>query len=192
MPVPSALFRAKVARPGQVSGSTTSGYWNPVEHFAFIIKSAHAVQAWPDLNGVAHWLPVDKSAAVMADLLNLDGREAAADAHPVYHVDNPVGQPWKEMTAVLAPALDIPTQNVVPFAEWVKRIRESRVPPAENPAAMALGFLENHFERMATGGIILDTDKAIEHSPTMATEGPVSAEVIRSYVSSWKAMGFLH
>ncbi|KAF7181793.1 hypothetical protein CNMCM7691_001090 [Aspergillus felis] len=186
------LFRAMVARPGQISGSTTSGFWNPVEHFAFVVKSAQALKAFPDLRGVLHWLPVDKSASVMVDLLNIDNRDDATEAYPVYHVDNPVGQQWKEMSTVLAAALDIPPHGIVPFEEWIKRVRQSSLSPAENPAALALGFLDGHFERMACGGIVLDTQRSSEHSKTMAAEGPVSAEVVRSYVSSWKAMGFLN
>ncbi|KAL4893536.1 putative polyketide synthase [Aspergillus ambiguus] len=185
------LFRAMVARPGQISGSTASGFWNPVEHFAFVVKSAQAIKAWPDLRGVLHWLPVDKSARVMIDLLNLDGREDAIEAYPVYHVDNPVGQPWKEMSTILATALDIPPHGIVPLEEWIKRVRQSSLPPAENPATLVLGFLEGHFERMACGGIVLDTQRSCEHSKTMAAEGSVSAEAVRSYVSAWKAMGFL-
>ncbi|KAJ5675034.1 Male sterility NAD-binding [Penicillium maclennaniae] len=186
------LFRAMVARPGQISGSTASGFWNPVEHFAFVVKSAQALRALPDLPGVLHWLPVDKSAKVMVDLLNIDSRDDATEAYPVYHVDNPVGQPWKEMLTVLAGALDIPPHGIIPFKEWIERVRQSSLPPAENPAALALGFLESHFVRMACGGIVLDTQRSSEHSKTMAAEGPVSAEVVQSYVSSWKAMGFLN
>lgn len=186
------LFQAMVARPGQISGSTTSGFWNPVEHFPFVVKSAQAVKALPDLRGVLHWLPVDKSARVMVDLLKIDSCDDATEAYAVYHVDNPVGQPWKEMLTVLAAALDIPPNGIVPFKEWINRVRQSPLPPAENPAALALDFLEGHFERMACGGIVLDTERSSEHSKTMAKEGPVSAEVVRSYVSSWKAMGFLN
>ncbi|KAL4865185.1 hypothetical protein BDV12DRAFT_211187 [Aspergillus spectabilis] len=185
------LFRALVARPGQISGSTTSGFWNPVEHFAFVVKTANALKAWPDLRGVLHWLPVDKSASVIVDILNIENSEDAAEAHPVYHVDNPVGQPWNEMSTVLAGALDIPPQGIVPFEEWIMRVRQSSLSPAENPAALALGFLEGYFERMACGGIVLDTARSSEHSRTMAAEGPVRSEVVRSYVESWKAMGFL-
>ncbi|KAF5965623.1 polyketide synthase [Fusarium coicis] len=186
------LFRAMVARPGQISGSTVSGFWNPVEHFFFVIKSAQALKAFPDLRGVLHWLPVDKSASVMVDLLNIDDCNDAAEAYPVYHVDNPIGQPWKEISMVLAAALDIPPHGIVPFKEWIERVRQSSLPPSENPAALALGFLEGHFERMACGGIVLDTQKSREHSETMATQGTVSAEVVRSYVSYWKAKGFLN
>ncbi|KAJ4363937.1 hypothetical protein N0V83_009390 [Neocucurbitaria cava] len=189
------LFRAMVVRPGQISGSTSSGVWNPVEHFPFIVKSAQALQAFPDLQGVLHWLPVDRCAGVMVDLLKIansnDDPSADTEAYPVYHVDNPVGQPWKDMSAVLAAALDIHPSNIVPFEDWVERVRRSPLSPAENPAAQAIHFLEGHFERMACGGIILDTKRSGEHSQTMAAEGPVSAEVVRSYVSSWKTMGFL-
>ncbi|KID96266.1 Beta-ketoacyl synthase, partial [Metarhizium majus ARSEF 297] len=186
------LFRAMVARPGQISGSTASGFWNPVEHFAFVVKSAQALKALPALRGDLHWLPVDKSAGVMVDLLNIDGRPEATEAYPVYHVDNPVGQPWKEMSTVLAAALDIPPHGIVSFEEWIRRVRQSPLSSAENPAALALDFLEGHFERMACGGIVLDTQRSSEHSKILAAEGPVSTEVVRSYVSSWKAMGFLN
>lgn len=186
------LFRAMVARPGQISGSTTSGFWNPVEHLAFIFKSCHSLNSIPDLGGVAHWLPVDKSARVMVDLLNIDCRADATESYPVYHVDNPVGQPWKEMVAVLAEALEIPPHGIVSFKEWIRRVRSSALGPKKNPAAMALGFLEDHFERMACGGIVLDTVRSSEHSETMAAEGPVSAEVVKAYVRSWKETGFLH
>lgn len=188
------LFRAAVARPGQISGSTASGFWNPVEHFAFVVKSAQALQAWPDLRGVLHWLPVDRSAGVMVDLLKIDSHDdatAETEAYPVYHVDNPVGQPWKDMSAVLAAALDIPPHSIIPFEDWITRVRQSPLSETENPAARAIDFLEGHFQRMACGGIILDTQRASEHSKTMATEGPVSAEVVRSYVSTWKTLGFL-
>ncbi|KAI1781278.1 putative polyketide synthase [Hypoxylon cercidicola] len=185
------LFHASVARPGQISGSTGSGAWNPVEHFPFLVKSAQALQAWPDLRGVLHWLPVDRSARVMADLLKLDDRDGAAEACAVYHVDNPVGQPWRAMSTVLAAALDIPPHGIVPFEEWVGRVRRSPLPEKENPAARVVGFLEAHFERMACGGIVLDTRRAGEHSETMARQGPVSDEVARSYVSAWKTSGFL-
>ncbi|KAI1084742.1 putative polyketide synthase [Whalleya microplaca] len=185
------LFRASVARPGQISGSTASGVWNPVEHFPFLVKSAQVLKAWPDLQGVLHWLPVDRSASVMVDLLRINDHDGMAEACPVYHIDNPVGQPWKNMSTVLAAALDIPPHGIIPFQDWIKRVRQSPLSEKENPAARVIGFLEGHFERMACGGIILDTQRASTHSEIMAMQGPVSDEVVRSYVSAWKMSGFL-
>ncbi|KAI0377220.1 hypothetical protein F5Y04DRAFT_292160 [Hypomontagnella monticulosa] len=184
------LFRATVTRPGQIAGSTHSGVWNPVEHFAFLVKSAQVLQAWPDLEGILQWIPVDKCAGVMVDLLKI-GCDSEA-AHPVYHIDNPVGQSWKDMSVVLATALDIPLHHIIPFQDWIKRVRRSPLSETENPVARAVDFLEANFERMSCGGIILDTHKAKEHSETMAMQGPVSVDVARSYISAWKSMGFLH
>ncbi|MCJ1394621.1 hypothetical protein MMC18_007501 [Xylographa bjoerkii] len=185
------LFRPHVTRPGQIAGSSTSGYWNTVEHLPFFIKSAQSLRAWPDLDGVMQWVPVDLSAAVMADLvLNPNA------SHPVYHVDNPVGQPWKDMNRVLAAALGIPEPNILPFKDWVRRVRASPlVPETENPAARTgmPDWLETNFERMACGGLILDTERVQEHSDTMARDvGPVSAELVNKFLDYWREVCFLH
>ena len=45
-------FHAMSVRIGQIAGSKISGYWNPVEHFAFIVKSSQTLKMLPDLQGV--------------------------------------------------------------------------------------------------------------------------------------------
>lgn len=35
-------FRPMAVRIGQIAGSTTSGYWNPVEHLPFLLKSSQS------------------------------------------------------------------------------------------------------------------------------------------------------
>lgn len=183
------LFRAMVVRAGQIAGSSKSGYWNPAEHFAFLVKSSQALRAWPDLDGILQWVPVDHCGAIAAELvLNSDA------VHPVYHIDNPVGQPWKLMSPVLARALNIPAANIVPFQSWIKRVRTSPLTDTENPAGRPgmAEFLGGHFERMSCGGLILDVERAKEHSVTMAGEGPVSPELAVRYIDAWKKLGFLN
>lgn len=183
------LFRPIVVRPGQIAGSSKSGYWNPVEHFAFLVKSSQSLGVWPDLDGVMQWVPVDHCGAIAADLaLNPDA------AHPIYHIDNPVGQPWKQMSPVLARELRIPAGNIIPFQSWIKRVRTSPLPESENPAARPgmAEFLGSHFERMSCGGLVLDVSRAKEHSATMASEGPVSLDLAVKYVEAWRSMGFLN
>lgn len=46
-------FRTMTARIGQIAGSTASGYWNPMEHFCFLVKSSQTLSAFPDLDGVS-------------------------------------------------------------------------------------------------------------------------------------------
>ena len=47
-------FRTMTARLGQVAGSKVSGYWNPMEHFSFLIKSSKTLKALPDFDGVSY------------------------------------------------------------------------------------------------------------------------------------------
>lgn len=117
----------------------------------------------------------------------------SASPQAIYHIENPVRQPWPAMISLLAEVLDIPTANVIPFDKWLKRVRD--FPPSmaasENPAAMLADFLEAHFVRMSCGGLVLDTARAVEDSETMKGLGPVSEELVRGYVKRWKDMGFL-
>ncbi|ERF73358.1 hypothetical protein EPUS_08300 [Endocarpon pusillum Z07020] len=181
-------FRTMVVRLGQVAGSKTSGYWNPVEHLSFLIKSSQTLKALPDFDGLLSWTPVNDVAATLGDLL-----VSPNAPHPIYHVDNPVRQPWRDMIPVLADALDIPRKNVIPFDEWVKRVRNfPGSVELDNPAAKLIEFLDGNFIRMSCGGLLLDTTKSREHSQTLAHVGPVSADVARKYIEAWKEMGFLH
>jgi hypothetical protein len=130
------------------------------------------------------WIPVDHCARVIVDRLTIGSRREAPDAYPVYHIDNPVGQQWKSMSPVLAAVLEIPLYTIIPFKSWISRVRRSPLLETENPAARLIDFLDDHFERMSCGGLILDTTKAQEHSQTMANVGPVSPEIARLYVAA--------
>ena len=176
-------FRTMTVRLGQIAGSKTSGYWNPMEHFGFLIKSSQTLNALPDVGGTVYWTPVNDIAESLSDLILSD-----RTPHPFFHIENPVGQPWSEMNAILADALNIP--NLIPFEEWVQRVRAA--PQRNNPASTLLDFLDSNYLRMSCGGLVLDTKKTLEHSKTLAAVGPVSEEVVRKYIHIWKEIGFLN
>ncbi|KAI0003486.1 ketoacyl-synt-domain-containing protein [Xylariaceae sp. FL0662B] len=178
-------FRATTVRLGQIAGSKTSGYWNPMEHFGFMIKSSQTLNALPDVDGTVYWTPVNDIAGTLADLVLAPPREPR---HPVYHIENPVGQPWREMNKVLADALGIP--HLIPLEEWTQRVRAA--PQRNNPAIALVDFLDSNYLRMSCGGLVMDARKTLEHSPTLAAVGPVSEEVVRKYIRVWKEIGFLN
>jgi nucleoside-diphosphate-sugar epimerase/SAM-dependent methyltransferase len=185
-------FRAMAVRLGQVAGSSTSGYWNPTEHLPFVIKSSQTLKALPDFDGLLSWTPVDGVASTLVDLVSLPETDTP---YPIYHIDNPIRQAWKEMIPVLADTLSIPLSGVIPFDDWVQRVkdhpRQVEGPEGENPAILLIDFLDANFLRMSCGGLLLETKKAREHSHTLANLGPVSNEVTKLFVESWKEMGFL-
>lgn len=95
------------------------------------------------------------------------------------------------MIPILADALEIPRANIIPFSDWVQRVRQF---PGnvewDNPAAKLIKFLDNNFLRMSCGGLLLDTAKSRKHSKTLAADGPVSEDVAKKYIRYWKQIGF--
>ncbi|KJZ76404.1 hypothetical protein HIM_04133 [Hirsutella minnesotensis 3608] len=179
----SDRFRTMAVRLGQIAGSKTSGYWNPMEHFGFLIKSSQTLNALPDVDGTVFWTPVNDIAGTLSDLV-LSSRTP----HAIYHIENPVGQSWRETNAILADALKIP--NLIPFNEWVERVRAA--PQRNNPASTLLEFLDSNYLRMSCGGLVLDVKNTLEHSQTLSAVGPVSEEVVRKYIHIWKEIGFIN
>ena len=179
-----ARFRAMAVRLGQIAGSESSGYWNPMEHFGFLIKSSQTLNCLPDMTGGLYWTPVNAIAGTLSDLVLADYAP-----HHIYHVENPLGQSWREMTLTLASALHIPTSNIIPFPQWIERVRTA--PQKNNPASTLLAFLEDNFLRMSCGGLVLDVKNTLEHSETLRKVGPVSELVARKYVYIWREIGFL-
>ncbi|KAI1174098.1 beta-ketoacyl synthase [Nemania sp. FL0916] len=175
-------FRAAVVRLGQIAGSRTSGYWNPREHFGFLVKSSQTLGAWPDLPGEVHWTPVEDVAATLVDLAFSEEK-----THKFYHIENPVGQPWSRVSAIFADALQI--AKIIPFEEWVKRVRAA--PQRDNPATALIEFFDDNYIRMSCGGVVLSTQHALEQSDSLRKVGPVGDDVVRMYVNAWKENGVL-
>ncbi|GJN86551.1 type I iterative polyketide synthase [Purpureocillium lilacinum] len=204
-------FNAMTVRPGQVAGSSKSGYWNTMEHLSFLIKSSQTLNVLPDLDGLLSWTPVDTVAATVIDLITHShdkrsgaesGSEGCTDSpqrmapYPVYHIDNPIRQSWQDMLPTIADGLNIPRQGLVDLDEWVRRVKDHprkgvEGPDGDNPAILLVDFLEGNFVRMSCGGLLLGTTKAREHSRTLAACGAVSDDLARLFLQSWKDKGFL-
>ncbi|GIK04405.1 type I iterative polyketide synthase [Aspergillus viridinutans] len=166
----SDVFCVSSVRIGQICGSKINGQWNPVEHLVHLIKSSQTLGVLPDLDGVLSWCPVNDVAATMGDLLI-----GEQPSYPIYHIENPVRQPWSEMVTILSDTLNIPSSNVIPYGEWLHRVRQ--FPPSltvsENPAARLGDFFEMDF------------------LPTFRGLGPIDWSLVMRYIQAWKQSGFL-
>ncbi|KAK7731068.1 Type I Iterative PKS [Cytospora paraplurivora] len=181
-------FRPMSVRIGQIAGSRSSGYWNPVEHLASILKSSHTLNSLPGLKGTLSWCPVNDVAATLGELILSPGTK-----QPIYHIENPVRQSWPDMIGMLCEVLGIPPQNVVSFEDWVSTVRSLPGSAGEdNPAARLVDFLSEHFVRMSCGGLILDTTKSRAESLALRSTDPVDFKLLGKYVAHWKKTGFLH
>ncbi|KAL9629234.1 MAG: hypothetical protein Q9204_005391 [Flavoplaca sp. TL-2023a] len=181
-------FRHMSVRLGQVAGNSKTGYWNTQEHLSFLVKSSQTLRTLPNFTNQLSWTPVDLVAATLSDL----AFQSSAPPAPIYHIDNPVRQPWQKMITLWGTTLGIPLSNIVPFDEWVRRVRHfPGSTEKDNPAYKLVDFLDGNFLRMSCGGLLLDTTRARSHSATLAAVGPVSDDVALRYIQYWKRIGFL-
>ncbi|KAL4749841.1 hypothetical protein BDW72DRAFT_194422 [Aspergillus terricola var. indicus] len=177
-----AIFQATIVRPGQISGSEKTGYWNTSEHFPAMVKSSQNLGVFPALAGRFGWTPADVAARIIAELL-LDEETP----EEIYHVDHPTGQDWATVVNVFAGELEA---IEVPFKDWIQRVR-NRGGSRENPAGFMVDWLETNFERMSCQGP-LNTKVARRHSRTLREmERGGGEERVRRFVRSWKERGFL-
>ncbi|KAJ5608144.1 type I iterative polyketide synthase [Penicillium hordei] len=180
-------FHVMAVRIAQITGSTSNGYWNPSEYMPFLIKSSQVLKILPDLDGTLSWYPVNDVAAVLGELLL---SQSTSDL--IYHIDNPSRQKWREMIAILARALDLEQKSIVPFTEWVNRVRGFRGSITDNPALQLIDFFEHYFVPMSCGGLVLDTTKSSQHSKTLQNQGPIDENLMMKYIARWKESGFLN
>ncbi len=92
----------------------------------------------------------------------------------------------------LRKALDIPRTQVVPFEEWLWRVRQAPASLTQDiPASSLVDFLESHFVRMSCGGVVLDTAKTAAHCEPLQRARSVDEDLVMKYIQKWRAIGFL-
>lgn len=181
------LFRSMAVRIAQISGSTTTGYWNQIEHLVSLFKSSHTLGSLPNLTGTLSWCPVDIVATTLGELLFSEATDQA-----LFHIENPSRQSWPKMIHTIADCLGISHENVVPFGEWLSRVRQYHGSTDENPAGRLIDFFDDHFLRMTCGDLVLDTMQSRACSKTLRYTGPIEKELVKKYFTTWQNSGFLY
>lgn len=196
----SGRIETIIVRVGQLTGSESSGAWSPKEHFPSILKSAQTIGSLPAVQGVGpsppslplyistlltrkqtlSWIPVDRAAKVIVELLL-----QPAAAEPVYHLENPVRQPWADVLSLLSNALGLAA--VIPYEQWLDQVRALD----DDAAGRLVKFLEEEFVSMASGTVVLDTKNARAASKTLAACGGIGESHVQLYVKYWRSVGHL-
>jgi len=105
---------------------------------------------------------------------------------PVYHIENPIRQPWSDLCTIIETNLSIPAKRRLPFQEWLDQVSAhgDGVPDL-------LEFLREHFLHMSSGSLVLETSKSLAISPTLRSSGSVRFDTIELYLEFWRRQGFL-
>lgn len=126
------------------------------------------------------WLPVDRAARSLIDILFCD----AAEDYVYYHLENPIRQPLSALGAFVADDLGLEKERI-PFEAWLDRL------PANSHMASLMDFFKSDFEALASGGVVLGTPVTRAASIHLRGSGAISNELIVEYLRRWKLSGFL-
>jgi hypothetical protein len=107
----------------------------------------------------------------------------------VYHLENPIRQPWHEVLVILSEELGLDGNALTSLDKWLAGIKKM----TENAAStdLLIDFFENDFQHMSGGGVVLDTRVSRAVSPTLQQADVVEDELVAAYVKQWKCRGIL-
>lgn len=174
-------LQPSIVRIGQISGSQSTGYWTVKEHFPELVRACQRMGRFPNLEGSLSWLPVNRAASILSDVLLHTSTPSL-----VYHVENPIRQPWSNVLIVMERKLNLKSLPRMGFAAWLTEASKSGHVPTD-----LLHFLERHFIRMSGGGLVLDTKNTRMISTTCCSTGSLGINDIERYIEFWKSEGFL-
>ncbi|KAB8222628.1 hypothetical protein BDV33DRAFT_229440 [Aspergillus novoparasiticus] len=157
-------LHASFARVGQIAG--------PVR---LVLRSLH-VGALPDTLGSAldriDWVPVGLLAEVLVDLA-LNKNKTTSESVDVFYPVNLYPLAWEAIRPIIADALlkmSAKTAEIVPFKDWVRRIRQDIETTGaggnqkkKNPAVNLLEFFEDIMSK-STRENVLDMQLTVQRS----------------------------
>lgn len=123
-----ARLPVTVLRVGQIAGSTRErdAAWPAQEWIPSVIQTAKAMGVLPRELGPVDWIPVDRLAGVVAEIVRGDfrgGEEGEGEGARVYNLTNPRVTHWGELLPTLQTHLALPgTEAIIPLKEWVQRL----------------------------------------------------------------------
>ncbi|TRX93221.1 hypothetical protein FHL15_005800 [Xylaria flabelliformis] len=170
-----------IVRVGQLSGpEKTSGVWKTEEHIPTLVHASQKIGAFPEMEGTASWMPVDRAASSLSEILMCRGKTGN-----FLHLENPVRQPLKDIFTIMANELGLQRPFMVPFEQWLQSVTVA------GEIRSLESFYKDHFHQLAGGTVTLDTAKARTLSNGLMRSGGIDKDLIREYVHRWRRDGFL-
>lgn len=182
-----------ICRVGQVAGPVqgSKGMWNKQEWLPSLILSSKHLGVIPESLGVMQdidWIPIDLLSGIICRLAI---RPSPFSGLPrVYHTVNPSVITWAALLPDVQAELG-PEVTIVPFAEWVKRLRASSAASivaqdfSVNPALKLLDFYEGLLDSESIPPR-LETVKTELESPLLTKVGPVKGSWMKKWIRQWE------
>ncbi|CAG8130357.1 unnamed protein product [Penicillium salamii] len=180
--VPTTVYRV-----GQIAGpKSSSGQWNPHEWLPTIIATSKALGKIPNRLGSmpVDWVPVDTLSEVLVEIVHTRHRGTSP---AVFHLTNSELAPWLSLIPAVQEAFPV---EPVDYSAWVAELESISNPSAEDlasmPALKLLPFYRGLQDEGSAMSVPLDVSWAKVASQSMRALGPVSAGMMRNWLSQWR------
>ncbi|EMD35494.1 hypothetical protein CERSUDRAFT_157295 [Gelatoporia subvermispora B] len=173
-------LRTTVVRVGQLGGDTQVGGWNPKEWVAAIVAVSQIVGCVPSRDEELTWLPVDTAASALVEFSRADQR--------VVHLIHPRPVPWNAIFSPIAERLNL---ELVPYPEWIQRLRIADEAQVDGQQSSALALREFFESSVSEADMHLDTTKAVRTSKTLQEIRPLGKEDAMKWLDFWGKVGHI-
>jgi thioester reductase-like protein len=176
-----------VVRIGQLSGPESSrGVWKTEEHIPALLKASQRVAAFPAIGGDFSWLPVDRAAKCLMDIvLRQSSSSCSSPTSTMYlHLENPMRQSFADLGAIATRELSL-SGGIVPFDSWLQLLARRGDTPG------LLDFFRNDFRDLANGSVKLGMRNGLSVSTSLRSSSGLSQSLMIEYIDRWRQTGFL-
>ncbi|KAF8892830.1 acetyl-CoA synthetase-like protein [Gymnopilus junonius] len=180
-------LNATSLRIGQVSGGRPNGAWATTDWVPILVKSSIALGFLPLTDGVVSWVPMDRVAASILDLVFSEEVYPAA-----INVLHPKPVPWNTVMEYIIESLEEEehkTLSLISFVEWVAVLE--KVPDERCPIVPALKLLEFFRSLSQNGGRTMPTLSDV-HDAEAGGSPQFCLKNIQEYCQSLKEVGPLN
>ena len=180
-----------VLRIGQIAGSTLANDipWPQQEWIPSVIKTAKSVGALPASLVPVEWIPVDRLASVVGEIMHADlagsGLDEGKGRARVYNLVNPERVSWGDLVPVLQERLGV--EKVVDLKEWIVMLEQFDGTDLEElsskPALKLLDLLRDL--EAGNGDLVFETRGAMGVSETLRELRAVGDKWMRVWLEQW-------
>ncbi|KAK5019294.1 putative NRPS-like protein biosynthetic cluster [Cryomyces antarcticus] len=186
-----------ILRVGQIAGplAVDGGCWTKHEWLPSLVRTSKALGRIPAELGLVDWIPVDKLANTIKDLVFANIEKASLE---VYNLVNPRVSSWSD----LVPAVQnfykelhssSPAMKTIPLDKWVEALERidlnNRDAVDEMPSIKILDFYKAIGESLSTSPIsniaAFDTDNLSRESDTMRNLRSIDRETVTIWLRQW-------
>ncbi|TKA59788.1 hypothetical protein B0A49_10410 [Cryomyces minteri] len=186
-----------ILRVGQIAGplAVDGGCWTKHEWLPSLVRTSKALGRIPAELGVVDWIPVDKLAETIKDLVFANAEKASLE---VYNLVNPRVSSWSDLVpAVQTFYKDLhgssSTMETIPLDKWVEALERidlnNRDAVDEMPSIKILDFYKAIGESLSTSPIsniaAFDTDNLSRESDTMRNLRSIDRETVTIWLRQW-------